>query len=109
MPEEQELVLKMKQEVHSARAPVRFVFDLQDKKTDRDVKNESADKPPNISIVDPPAIQPSLPGTLSSTANEDYTIEEEINEVFFHTLATAPDDIVLLEKSLRSASMCSEL
>lgn len=110
MPEEQELVLKMKQEVHSARAPVRFVFDLQDKKTDGDVKNESADKPPNISIVDPPAIQPSLPGPSSSTADEDYAIEEEINEVFFfHTLATAPEDIVPPGKSLRSALTRSEL
>ena len=76
---------------------------------DNSVKDKSTDKPPNISIVDSPAIQPSLPGTLSSTANEDYTIEEEINEVFFHTLATTPDDIVLPEKSLRSALMCSEL
>ena len=79
------------------------------KKTNDGVKDESTDKPPNISIVDPPVIQPSLPGALPGTANEDYTIEEEINEVFLHTLATAPDDIVPPGKSLRSALTCSEL
>ena len=79
------------------------------KKTDNGIKDKSADKPSNISIANLSVIQPSLPGTSPGTANEDYAIEEEINEVFFHTLATAPDDIVLLEKSLRSASTCSEL
>ena len=79
------------------------------KKTDNGIKDESADKPLNISIVNPPVIQPSLPGISPGTANEDYAIEEEINEVFLHTLATAPDDIVPPEKSLRSALMCSEL
>ena len=79
------------------------------KKTDDGIKDESTDKPPNISIIDPPVIQPSLPGTLPGTANEDYAIEEEINEMFLHTLVTAPDDIVPPGKSLRSALMCSEL
>ena len=79
------------------------------KKTDNGIKDESADKPLNISIVNPPVIQPSLPGTSPGTANEDYAIEEEINEVFLHTLATAPDDIVPPGKSLRSALTCSEL
>ena len=79
------------------------------KKTNDGVKDESTDKPPNISIVDPPVIQPSLPGASPGTANEDYTIEEEINKVFLHTLATAPDDIVPPGKLLRSALTCSEL
>ena len=79
------------------------------KKMDDGVKDESTDKPPNISIVDPPVIQPSLPGASPGTANKDYTIKKEINEVFLHTLATAPDNIVPPGKSLRSALMCSEL
>ena len=80
------------------------------KKIGNNVKNKSTNKPPNISIVDLPVIQPSLPDTLPDTTNEDYAIEKEINEVFFfYTLATAPEDIISPGKSLRFDLTHSEL
>ena len=80
------------------------------KKIGNNVKNKSTNKPPNISIVDLPVIQPSLPDTLPDTTNEDYAIEKEINEVFFfYTLATASEDIISPGKSLRFDLTHSEL
>ena len=80
------------------------------KKIDSDITNKSTDKPLNISIVDLPVIQPSLPNTSPDTTNKDYTIEKKINEMFFfYILVTASENIISLEKSLRLDLTHSEL
>ena len=109
-PEEQELVMKMKQEIHNLRSPVRFTFDPIIMNGSKDDKGKS----PNISIVEPPRIRRPLPGPSSKPpgledADAEFALEEEINEVFFfHTLATVPEEIIPPGKSLRSAITRSE-